>query len=255
MILDDFFSYYFAAVDEPVRELYRNLLPAADLVTAYAEMFRDNDEHAIAFLLKFFRETACLRERDPQQAILFNVNNNVCFPFFLYYIWGRMPEKDRAKVIARTGTEDIAVIAQCFDDSVELRNWFRQEIGHALSQDDLFTMNEVIALQNFSSGGESSFLEFAYPYLKAVNGRILDAGCGAGFAALVMSQHAEVWAVDACHSRLERATALSTMMKKGEKEIFSGVIQLIQDELGVMTVDYQFPSAEQLLVGHSKDVT
>jgi SAM-dependent methyltransferase len=87
-----------------------------------------------------------------------------------------------------------------------------------------------------------------------MQGRVLDAGCGAGFGTLVMSQYLDVCSVDACRARLERATALSRMMKKGEKEVFPGVIALIEEELGGMAVACDFPSAQQLLSGDSREV-
>lgn len=256
MILRDFFEFYFDAVNEETREFYRRLLPGTgDMVHDYTEVFRRNDDDSIAFLLKFYRETAALRDRDRRQAILFNVSENVCFPFFFKFVWERMSAENKARVIEKIGSDDIDRICEAFDGNIILRNWFCREIGHELDQDELFTMNEVIALQNFSSGGEPSFLQFAYPYMSKIEGgRILDAGCGAGFATLVMSQYADIYSVDACRSRLERARALSHMMKKGEKDVFPGVLQLMHDELGVMTVEYDFPSAEQLLAGSSNEV-
>ncbi|MDO4540643.1 MAG: methyltransferase domain-containing protein [Syntrophomonadaceae bacterium] len=256
MILKQFFSYYFDAVSDETREFYRHLLPGTgNLVDDYTEVFRRNDDESIAFLLRFYRATAALRDRDRQQAILFNVSHNICFPFFFKYVWERMSAENQARVADKLGSGDVDRICAIFDENVALRNWFCSELGHELDQDALFTMNEVIALQNFSSGGEPSFLQFAYPYMSKIQGgRILDAGCGAGFATLVMSQYAHVYSVDACRSRLERAKALSAMMKKGEKDVFPGVIRLMHDELGVMAVEYDFPSAEKLLAGTSNEV-
>lgn len=248
MILEQFFSYYFEHVDPAVLKMYQDLLPGHDnLAQAYVEMFDRNDEESIAFLLRFYRETAKLRHERPEEAILFNVSDNVCFPFFVAYIWDVMGEDNHEKVRKHTGLRDFDLICDRFIQDRNLRNWFRQEIGSSLRQENLFTLNEVIALQNFSSGGESSFLRFSYPYLRNLKGRVLDAGCGAGFGTLVMSQHLDVCAVDACRARLERAMALSTMMQKGEKEVFPGVIQLIEEELGEIAVEYDFPSADTLL--------
>jgi SAM-dependent methyltransferase len=49
--------------------------------------------------------------------------------------------------------------------------------------------------------------------------------------------------------------ALSGMMKKGEKQIFPRVVQLIQDELGTIDVQCEFPGADTLLAGTSQEVT
>lgn len=255
MILKDFFDYYFDVVDDDVLELYQTLLPGADeLSAAYEEVFSRNDENAIAFLLDFHNATARLKENNPAQAILFNVANNVCFPFFVEYIWNAIDEEKKQKLAAAAGSSDLEIVVERLREDRDLRNWFRQEIGSSLSQEDLFTLNEIIALQNFSSGGEYSFLKYVYPHIQQQQGNILDAGCGAGFASLVMSQYMTVHAIDACKARLERAMALSAMMKKGEKEIFPKVIKLIEEELGSMAVQCEFPEAEELLIRGTRPV-
>lgn len=255
MILKSFFDYYFQHVEPEVLEIYKQMLPAeGDLAAAYADMFARSDEEAIAFLLKFYRTTGELRRQNPRQAILFNVYDNVCFPFFFNHIWEIIGAAKRNVVEAKLNCTDSQEIMNSFINDKELRNWFRREIGSTLSQQDLFTLNEVIALQNFSSGGEYSFLQYVYPSVQTMEGRVLDAGCGAGFASLVMSQYMDVFSVDACRARLERATALSNMMKKGEKTVFPQVIKLIEEELGDLGATYHFPTAEELLAGSSKPV-
>ncbi len=250
MMLEQFFTHYFEQIDPSVLKMYQDLMPGQEnLARAYAEMFSRNDEESIAFLLQFYRKTGELRHKNPEQAILFNVHNNVCFPFFVKHTWKMIGEENRNKIYQYANTMDQQKIYERLDQERDFRNWFRKEIGFDLKQEDLFTLNEIIALQNFSSGGESSFLRFAYPELRKMKGRVLDAGCGAGFASLVLSQHMEVYAVDACRPRLERAMALSQMMQKGEKEVFPGVIQLIEDELGEIAVEYDFPTADRLLNG------
>lgn len=256
MILREFFDYYFDVVEPDVLSIYQHLMPGvSDLSGSYETIFSRNDDEAIAFLLKFHQATSDLRNSKPHQAILFNVHNNVCFPFFVEYLWKVMSPSDREKLIQQAGTDNLQEITARLNDDVDLRNWFRKEIGSALSQQDLFTLNEIIALQNFSSGGEYSFLKYVYPDIQKLEGKVLDAGCGAGFATLVMSQYASVFSIDACKARLERAMALSNMMKKGEKTIFPKVIDLIEEELGGIQVECEFPSADDLLSGTSQEVT
>lgn len=256
MILKDFFSYYFQVLDPEVRKIYEALLPeSTDLAGDYEKMFSRNDEEAIAFLLKFHNTANELRRNRPQDAILFNVHGNVCFPFFVEYIWKVMSSEEKDKVLKQAGCDNLDDLTKALNDKVELRNWFRKEIGSSLSQQDLFTMNEIIALQNFSSGGEYSFLKYAYPSIRNIRGNVLDAGCGAGFASLVMSQYMDVYSIDACRARLERGMALSRMMQKGEKEIFPRVINLIEEELGDMAVECEFPSADQLMSEPSREIT
>ena len=256
MILEDFFNYYFKVTEPEVRKIYQELLPeSTDLAADYAKMFSRNDEEAIAFLLKFHNAANELRRNRPDQAILFNVHGNVCFPFFVEYIWRVMSSEEQNRLMEKAGCDNLDDLSRALNDRVELRNWFRKEIGSFLSQEDLFTMNEIIALQNFSSGGEYSFLKYAYPSLKELEGKVLDAGCGAGFASLVMSQYMTVYSIDACRARLERGAALSNMMKKGEKEIFPRVINLIEEELGDIAVQCEFPTAEKLLSEPAREIT
>lgn len=254
-MLRKFFDYYFNQVDHEVLNLYKNLIPDChDLAGSYAEIFTRNDEESINFLLDFYRATAELRHHNQQQSILFNTHDNICFPFFVEQVWNMLDEKNKAAVAARVGNDEIAAIIPAFTSDVELRNWFRQNIAVDLGQDDLFSLNEVIALQNFSSGGESSFLQYVYPHVQKVEGRVLDAGCGAGFATMVMSQFADVFSIDACKPRLERATALSNMMRKGEKDFFSGVFKLIEDELGDLAENVHLNATEDLLKGEPRQV-
>lgn len=254
-MLRKFFDYYFERVDQDVLQLYQQLMPdCKDLAESYAAIFTRNDEESINFLLDFYRATADLRHKIPQQSILFNTHDNICFPFFVEQVWNMLDEQGRAAVAARVGNDDINAIVAAFTSDVALRNWFRQEIAVNLGQNDLFSLNEVIALQNFSSGGESSFLKYVYPHVQKVNGRVLDAGCGAGFATMVMSQFADVYSIDACQPRLERATALSNMMRKGEKGFFTGVFALIDEELGDLAENVHLNVSAELLNGKPRQV-
>lgn len=255
MILKEFFNYYFSVVDEDVKKVYASLLPGEEnLAEAYAEMFSRHDEEALKFLLDFYSVSFNLCRENPRQAILFNVHNNVCFDFFLGYVWDTLTEEEKKKVFSACNASSYEEVKQKLKDDVALRNWFRKEIGSNLNQNELFTLNEVIALQNFSSGGESSFLQYVYPRIKGKTGKVLDGGCGAGFATLVMSQYMEVYSLDACQARLKRANALAEMMKRGEREVFPQIISLIQKELGGIDVEYEFPNAEKLLSEKPKAV-
>ncbi|HWQ75160.1 MAG TPA: methyltransferase domain-containing protein, partial [Syntrophomonas sp.] len=238
-----------------VLELYKNLMPGCDdLAVSYADIFTRNDEESISFLLKFYQATAELRHQNPRQSILFNTHDNICFPFFVEQVWDMLDEKNQAKVAARAGCDEIAAITDTFIADAELRNWFRGEIAANLGQDDLFSLNEIIALQNFSSGGESSFLKYVYPHIKKATGKVLDAGCGAGFATMVMSQFADVYSIDACQPRLERATAMSNLRRHGVQNFFSGVFKLIEDELGDLADNVHLNATAELLAGEPRQV-
>ena len=148
---------------------------ASDLASSYADVFSRNDDAAIAFLLKFHQVTSELRSQNPSQAILFNVHNNVCFPFFVKYLWDVMSPANRQKLVEKADIDNLDEITTRLNNDVNLRNWFRKEIGSTLSQQDLFTLNEIIALQNFSSGGEYSFLNMCIQTSKTTG---QSTGCG-----------------------------------------------------------------------------
>lgn len=259
MILKQFFDYYFKAINPDVANLYQSMLPEKnDLALAYSNMLVNHDEEALFFLLKFYQQTSRLRLNNPQQAIAFCEPNNICFPFFVEYIWHAIDENSRSKMSTTLGVTDIDKISTQLNSDPHLRNWFRSIITKSLTQPVLFSLNEITALQNYSSGGELSFVRFALPHYQTMSGRMLDAGCGTGFGTLIMSQYFDVCAIDACTPRLERAKAFinlyRNLVKKEKNTLFAEMIRLIEKELGDMTVDYQFPSLDQLLTLNLKDV-
>ena len=104
MILEQFFNYYFQSIDGDTLKQYRELLPSTtNLAGAYADLFSRSNEEAIAFLLDFHDLTARLRQQKPEQAILFNVHNNICFPFFMEYIWKVISKQERLKIQEASG--------------------------------------------------------------------------------------------------------------------------------------------------------
>ncbi|MGE5396817.1 MAG: class I SAM-dependent methyltransferase [Chitinophagales bacterium] len=256
MILKEFFEYYLAKVDPKVKEQLLQLIPADIPRTPenLASMFERFDSEAIEFLLNFHALMGEIRQKDPYNAIIFNNVDNICFPFFIEYIWPRLPGDVRSSIEEHFGTSDVIKIITELEGERDSRNWFRIKISPALTQDDLFSMNNVIALQNFSSGGEYSFLNMVLPRIKNLEGKILDAGCGAGFASLVMSQYLDVFGLDACAERLNRGRVLAGFMKTGETNLFGRVLNLIAAEHGAMTGEYGFPGAEELVTGSSRDI-
>ncbi|MGE5405899.1 MAG: hypothetical protein ACM3PP_13300, partial [Candidatus Saccharibacteria bacterium] len=257
MILVDFFEYYFKKVDPGIKDRILSVLPAGMQKNAenMASMFRRNDLEALEFLMRFHEELEQIRAQDPYNCITFNLCDNVCFPFFIDYIWGRLPQDVKEDIEKHLGADGIEDVISKLQAERENRNWFRKRTSSVLTQDDLFSLSEVIALQNFNSGGENSFLNLVYPRIKNIRGKILDGGCGAGFASLVMSQFAEVCGIDACTARLNRAQGIAQLMKQGERSYFPRMLQLIQDELGTLSVEAHFPTAEELLSGNAKEVS
>ncbi|MGE5449965.1 MAG: methyltransferase domain-containing protein, partial [Methanomassiliicoccales archaeon] len=186
--------------------------------------------------------------------ILFNVHDNICFPFFVDFVWSNIDDATRTMVKHQFGAANCVDLVNILRSDKEKRNQFRLQVGNKLNQEQLFALNEVISLQCFSSGGEYSFLKLVYPQLKEIQGRVLDAGCGAGFASLVMGQHVPVNSIDASRSRVERAASLAQMMAEGDQKIFPRVMELIQTELGELLQDIEFPRIDALISGASQGI-
>lgn len=230
--------------------MYAALLPEeTDLAAALTERLTKHNHEAIELTLRFNDVTRKVREKYPQEVIVFNIDDNVCFPFFVEFVWNNIDQKGKDLIKDEFGADDCGQLVDVLRSSRDMRNRFRNKVSSNLHQEDLFALNEVISLQCFSSGGEYSFLKLVYPRLRELEGRVLDAGCGAGFASLVMGQYFQVDSIDASRHRVERAASLARMMEEGDRHIFPQVIELIQTELGEMLHDVEFPSVDQLLSG------
>ncbi|MGE5371235.1 MAG: methyltransferase domain-containing protein [Solirubrobacterales bacterium] len=257
MILEQFFAYYLEYTSPAVRDRILGTLPAGVSRDAkgMAGMFGRNDAEALDFLLRFHNELNDIRENDLYNCIVFDLADNVCFPFFIDYVLNQVPAEARGRFEADFGTKDLDEIVKLMRENRDRRNQFRKQIASLLTQEDLFTLNEVIALQNFSSGGEYSFLNLAYPDIKDIRGKVLDAGCGAGFASLVMSQSLNVTGVDACLPRVNRAQGLADLLKAGQRDFFARMLKLIEVEMGTLACEVHFPQVDELLTRDAGQVS
>lgn len=255
MITKDFFTFYFNAVRPEVRNLYASLKPEENnLADAFTQILMKHDQESIEFTLRFNDITRQVRDKYPQEVILFNVHDNICFPFFVDFVWNNVDSSTRNLIKKSYGVDECDHLVKVLKADRDMRNDFRLNIGNKMNQEQLFALNEIISLQCFSSGGEYSFLKLAYPLLKELNGRVLDAGCGAGFASLVMGQHLQVNSIDASRSRVERAASLAQMMAAGDEKIFPRVMNLVKTELGELLQDVEFPDIDNLTAGTGKDI-
>lgn len=234
MILERFFDYYLNHTAPEIAQRILALLPG-DLEktpNSLASMFMQSDREAFQFQMSFFETMADIRQADPAHCIMFDDSANTCYPFFIQCAWERLPPAAKAKTRNQFGISGVDELIPLLIAQPEARNWFRLNLAAELNQGDLFAFNEVIALINFSSGGEYSFLNLVYPQIKALKGKALDAGCGAGFASLVMSRHLEVTGIDACRPRLSRARGMANMLREGNDSFLSRLIGLIETEMG-----------------------
>ncbi|MGE5380110.1 MAG: class I SAM-dependent methyltransferase [Methylocystaceae bacterium] len=255
MITREFFDFYFDVVRPEVYELYAALMPGEkQLSEAFTTMLMKHDRESIEFTLRFNDITRQVRDTYPQEVILFNVHDNICFPFFVDFVWNNIDEPIKVQIQQEFGADSSEELARVLKSDRKKRNQFRLSIGNKLNQEQLFALNEVISLQCFSSGGEYSFLKLVYPQIKEIRGKVLDAGCGAGFASLVMGQYVPVNSIDASRSRVERAASLAQMMAEGDQQIFPRVMQLIQTELGELLQDIEFPRLDNMIAGKSHGI-
>lgn len=234
MILEQFLDYYLGHTIPDIAARITALLPVGLDRNAHnlAGMFTRSDEEALEFQMAFYELMAGIRQQDPAHCIMFDDSSNICYPFFINYAWERLPLTAKTRVQEYFGISTVQELIPRLTEQREARNWFRINLAPSLSQEDLFAFNEIIALINFSSGGEYSFLDLVYPQVKELRGSVLDAGCGAGFASLLMSQHLGVTGIDACRPRLNRAQGMAKMLQSGKNAFLPRVINLIENEMG-----------------------
>ncbi|NLW44850.1 MAG: class I SAM-dependent methyltransferase [Syntrophomonadaceae bacterium] len=257
MMLERFFDYYLNHTAPEIAERILTLLPSNLEKTPdnLAAMFRQSSREAFEFQVAFFETMADIRREDPAHCIMFDDSTNTCYPFFIECAWERLPPAAKAKARNRFGVSGAEELIPLLIAQPEARSWFRLNLAGELNQRDLFAFNEVIALINFSSGGEYSFLNLVYPRVKDLKGKALDAGCGAGFASLLMSRHLEVTGIDACGPRLNRARGMARMLQEGKGSFLSRVIGLIETEMGEIFGGNQALVREGILEGHRKQPT
>ena len=256
-MLERFFDYYLNHTAPEIAERILALLPGNLEKTPnnLAAMFMQSNEEAFEFQLAFFEAMADIRQADPAHCIMFDDSTNTCYPFFIQCAWERLPPAAKAKTRDQLRISEVEELIRLLIAQPEARNWFRLNLAAELDQGDLFAFNEVIALINFSSGGEYSFLNLVYPQLKALRGKALDAGCGAGFGSLVMSQHLEVTGIDACRPRLNRARGMANMLREGKGSFLSRVIGLIETEMGEIFGGNRTLIGEGILEERQKQLT
>lgn len=257
MILERFFDYYLNHTAPEIVERILALLPG-DLEKTpnnLADMFMQSDKEAFEFQMAFYEAMADIRQADPAHCIMFDDSTNTCYPFFIQCAWERLPLAAKAKTQKHFGISGVEELIPLLIAQPEARNWFRLNLAAELNQEDLFAFNEVIALINFSSGGEYSFLNLVYPQIKALRGKALDAGCGAGFASLLMSQHLEVTGIDACRPRLNRARGMARMLQEGKDNFLTRVTGLIETEMGEIFGGNRAFMKDGILEGSQKQLT
>jgi len=236
-MLEEFLSFYLSQVSPEVMGRLAAILPnkGEDLTRGLVEMFTRTDREALGFQLDFFTLMAEVRHKDPRNCIMFDDSENICYPFFIHYAWLKLPLDARRQARNYFKTDDVERVISELRKRKEARDYFRFHLAPRLTQEDLFVLNELIALINFSSGGESSFLTLVYPHLRQLRGKVLDAGCGAGLASLIMSQHLDVVGVDACRPRINRARMMADLITIDEQALLSRIYELIRIETGEIT--------------------
>jgi ubiquinone/menaquinone biosynthesis C-methylase UbiE len=249
MILERFLDYYLSHTIPDIAARVTALLPAGLEQNArnLAGMFKRSDEEGLEFQMAFYEIMADIRQQDPAHCIMFDDSSNVCYPFFIQYAWERLPLAAKTRAMDYYGISEVEELIPILIEQREARNWFRNNQAPSLKQKDLFAFNEIIALINFSSGGEYSFLDLVYPKVRELRGCVLDAGCGAGFASLLMSQHLEVTGIDACRPRLNRAQGMAKLLQRGDASFLPRVVNLIETEMGEIFSESRASFKEGLL--------
>ena len=239
MIVHEFLDMYATSISNQVFEIYKRkigLHSRHDL--RQAEWFFAKDKTAFAQQLDFFDAIAEIKAQGlwRQQGIIFDVPDNICFPFFIHYVSRKMlPEANTTSFNEKT-----TMLQESVSERNRLRRQFFNTIDPQIAQD----LNEIVALQNFSSGGEGMFSHFfsgkTYPFRDK---SILDAGCGSGFISLFMaSVGGHVVGVDTSQIKINRGLAVRNALKNGHHDILERWGQLIIRE----NADYEASITESM---------
>ncbi len=187
----------------------------------------------LEFLLDFYDLEYDLKQEGSEFAIVFNDLHNVCYPFFIRYALESCPPGIRRLMADRYGSDDTGLLCQDLRESVALRNWFRNNVSSRMRPERIMELYEIISLQNFSSGGESTFYQYVLPRLDQARGPLLDAGCGSGLSTLLASLSHESFCFDGCRHRVKSAGALLQAAAAGRKDITDRAFSLAAKELAM----------------------
>lgn len=253
-VLKTFFDFYLPRIEPGLAESLLALLPHSFEKSSLglAEIFCGGSTEHIEFLLRFHEEMMKIRRSHPNECIMFDDPDNVCYPFFVKYAVESVQSPVRKLIAERFGSEDTDLIAWQLAGNIEHRNWFRINVASTMQEEDYFRLSEVIALINFTSGGEYSFINLVLPEVREWQGRILDAGCGMGFSSLAMSRHLEVAAVDASVTRLNRARSLYAAIDA--PGMIGRLTGILEAEMGEMQREKGRTSIEEILKGERRNV-
>jgi SAM-dependent methyltransferase len=211
-LLESLIEFYLAALSrlEPQSAARLNCLLASH--EPPSALFLSHEPRTIPILLSFFKEMAAL---ESSRRLVFDVHGNICWDFFarqllLYLGWPGDPDTLRP---------DTA-------EGIAHRNATRRWLSHHLDATQFQLLEEFVAIQGFSSGGEALFLRYVWPRLQiflqqSSRPRMLDAGCGSGYASLVMSTAREsgvIFSVDSSEIRQARFAALLKYLERTSDE-------------------------------------
>jgi SAM-dependent methyltransferase len=240
--VDEFLQYYFAHIDHDTLSRFGAMagVDNSDVPARLVKLMTEEDDTALflQFLLDFYVLEHDLKRESSEFAIVFSDFRNACYPFFINYALDSCSPGMRRQLADSYGSDGTEQLCQDLRESVALRNWFRNNVSSDMQADKLMALYEIVSLQNFSSGGESTFCKHVLPRLDQARGPILDAGCGSGLSTLLASRSHEIFCFDGCLHRVRSAGALFEAARTGRNDIIDRAFSLAAKELAAPDLGY-----------------
>ncbi len=230
-LIKDFFTYYYDKLPPNLLNRFIDILNTekTKLIQDTISLIENHQVLNSRKVINFFSLIYEIRRDYPKYSINFNDPTNICFEFFLEYFIESIPIHSNEIKIKHTKFDN-------FKNSTKDLGFFRKIIREETDGKSLADYYKLSALQNFSSGGENTLLEF-FPLIDQKHGKVLDVGCGSGLAACLLSQRNSVTAIDTSPVQIKKAEILYECLV--ENTINNNLLlSLIKKELEIVDINF-----------------
>ncbi|MFX1312683.1 MAG: class I SAM-dependent methyltransferase [Promethearchaeota archaeon] len=240
MILKEFFKYYYSAIPEQIQNKYLDLfeIDREELIEKSIDVLTNLNILNSEQFLSFFKLRRRVHKENPNFSISFLNKTNICFDFFINLILKSMNSSLFKKIANKVDSSKFEDILKYIKNNDKKKDFFReiirQNIPHLVFQD----IYKLLSLQNFSSGGEATFLKYRN-ILNKKYGKILNAGCGSGLATYFLSQKNQVTSVDISPIQLKKAIILYNELNKKRSNLINPISKLMTDELMDLNINFK----------------
>jgi len=243
-LLSSFMDFYLKKVDDVEGPLGR-LKKLNRKYRGFTRLFMGEliDPSTVDDLYEFYEAVHAL---PATHCIKMGERDNICFDFFVDYVskevfGGRGPDgqslhslpPERAASIQKA--QSLAKPGMSIEDCNYVRRVIDDNRSLLLKKEQVLGLEELVAIGDFSSGGENLLLKnILAPLLKySLNPgkpgmRFLDAGCGAGFSSIVLGSHEKIVGIDSIDNseiRVRRFNSILERLRSGSSDVKENLIK------------------------------